>query len=68
MPNKTLAALVEEGRAAAVILEAVPADLEAGYSDDEVAQQYAATDRLLTAFRGIDEHLTATRALPQVGA
>ena len=37
-------------------------------SDDEVAQQYAATDRLLTAFRGIDEHLTATRALPQVGA
>lgn len=45
------------GRQAADVLEAVPADLDAGYSDDEVAAQYAAADRLVAAFRQLDRAL-----------
>lgn len=45
---------LEAGRAAAAILEAEPADLEHGYTDDEMAAQYAAADRLVFAFRQLD--------------
>lgn len=42
------------GRAAAIILEAPPLDLNHGYTPDEIAAQYAATDRLLAAFRQLE--------------
>lgn len=42
------------GRLAITILEAPPADPVAGYTDDEVAAHYAATDRLIAAFRQLD--------------
>lgn len=42
------------GREASEVLKALPADLDTGYSDDEVAAQYAATNRLLAAFRELD--------------
>ena len=45
---------LEAGRRAAAILEAPPDDPEAGYTDDEVAAQYAATDRLVAAFRRLE--------------
>lgn len=46
------------GRQAAAILEALPADLGNGYSDDEIAAHYAATERLLVAFRRLDAAVT----------
>jgi hypothetical protein len=44
------------GRRAAEILEALPTD-ERGYTDDEIAAHYAATDRLLAAFRALEKEL-----------
>lgn len=45
------------GRQAVAVLEALPLDPEHGYSDDEVAAQYAATDRLAAAFLEVTELL-----------
>jgi len=50
-------AALRSARQAATILEAPPHDPVAGYSDDEIAAQYAATDRLLTAFRQLDAEI-----------
>lgn len=47
------------GRLAAQLLEAPPLD-EYGYSDDEIAAQYAAVDRLLAAFRWLDQEIAQT--------
>lgn len=52
-----------KGRRAVEILQAEPHDLDHGYDKDEVAEQYAAVDRLVEAFRVLDRHLTE---LPQV--
>lgn len=46
------------GRQAVAILEAEPEDLEGGYDSDEIAQQFAAADRLVAAFRALDRELT----------
>lgn len=39
------------GLQAVAILEAPPADPVGGYDSDEIAAHYAATDRLIAAFR-----------------
>lgn len=52
--NKALVA----GAQAADILEAEPKDLAGGYDSDEVAQQFAAADRLVEAFRTLHKELT----------
>jgi hypothetical protein len=53
-----LAQALLAGRQAADILEAMPADEEHGYSRAEEAQQFAAVDRLVEAFRRLDKELT----------
>ncbi|WUT94738.1 hypothetical protein SUAREZ_90 [Mycobacterium phage Suarez] len=52
MPD--LADALTRGRQALRILEAPPADLQEGYTPDELAGQYAAIDRLVAAFREVD--------------
>ena len=44
------------GRLAARLLEATPLDGH-GYSEDEIAAQYAAVDRLLAAFRWLEKEV-----------
>lgn len=51
---------LQAGRQAADILEALPADEAHGYSPDEEAAQFSAVDRLVAAFRLIDQTLTHT--------
>ena len=51
----TLTDTLRLGRRAAAILEAPPLDPDTGYTDDEIAAQYAATDRLLAAFRRLEQ-------------
>ena len=58
---KRCSSLVEAlfaGRQAVRILEAAPHDPDFGYDKDEVAQHYAASDRLVAAFRKLDSVLT----------
>ena len=50
----TLESALKLGRHATSILEAPPADLAAGYTDDEIAAQYAAVDQLVSAFHQIE--------------
>lgn len=50
----TLTDILNLGRRAAAILEAPPLDMTVGYTPDEIAAQYAATDRLLAAFRELE--------------
>lgn len=62
--GKRSASLVEAlfmGRQAVRILEASPQDMDAGYDDDEVAQHFAASDRLVEAFRKLDSVLTGQK-------
>jgi hypothetical protein len=45
-------------RLSAAIITSEPADLCRGYSTAETAEQYAAVDRLVDAFRVLDRLLT----------
>ena len=54
----TVKAAMAVMRDAVATLEAQPADLDAGYTEDEVAAQYAATDRIVEAFHLLDRLLT----------
>ncbi len=56
-PTQALNDALAKGREATTILTAEPADEEHGYSLDEVAQQMAASDRLVAAFATIDRLL-----------
>jgi len=49
------------GRLAAAIISAEPDDLYRGYTPDEIAAQYAATDRLVQAFRYLDHTVTGAK-------
>ncbi|HME74086.1 MAG TPA: hypothetical protein VKI00_00035 [Mycobacterium sp.] len=57
-PLTTVKAAMAVMRDAVATLEAQPADLDAGYTEDEVAAQYAATDRIVEAFHLLDRLLT----------
>jgi hypothetical protein len=45
-------------RLSVAIITSEPADLFRGYSSDETAEQYAAVDRMVEAFRVLDRLLT----------
>jgi len=57
---RSVAAILADGRLAAAILEAPPDDLDAGYTNDELAAQYSATDRLLHVFHELDQRLSSS--------
>lgn len=54
MNHPSIQEALARGRRAAEILESTPIDGH-GFTDDEVAAQYAATDRLLAVFRQLEE-------------
>ena len=58
-----MSAALKVGRQAVAVLAALPLG-EVGYTEDEVAAQYAATDRLIAAFQRIDTELGGTQSDP----
>lgn len=61
----SISAAFSVGRQACGVLGAAPLNEFGGYTEDEIAAQYAATDRLITAFQEIDAGLGGSYSDPQ---
>ena len=61
VPPATVDAALTAMRLCAAALEAQPADLFRGYTEDETVVQYAAAERMVQTFRTLDRLLTERR-------